>query len=133
MKRFVLGSTTMLLLLLILSCTTDQNRAIYRGRLYNSNDGTCSIAGEQLDFYIDGIFIATINSGESLSTELEEGLHTFRVKLTSTGEVLEPGYQMTIEGENWWYRYGCNDGSYPRSMSPIILHTQSIFSYGGYQ
>jgi len=80
---------------------------------YNSNDGTCSYTGEALDFYIDGAFIATINSGESLSIELAAGEHTFRLLLTKTQEVLEPSYKFEITGEGWWYWWCCYNGTHP--------------------
>ena len=84
----------------------------YWGKLYNACDGTCSYTGEALDFYIDGAFIATINSGENLSIELAAGEHTFRVLLTKTQEVLEPGYKFEIS-EGWWYWWGCYNGTHP--------------------
>ena len=84
----------------------------YWGKLYNACDGTCSYTGEALDFYIDGAFIATINSGENLSIELTAGEHIFRVLLTKTQEVLEPGDKFEIS-EGWWYWWGCYNGTHP--------------------
>jgi len=88
----------------------------YWVKLYNSNDGNCSIAGEALDFYIDGVFKATINSGENLSVKLTAGEHIFRVLLTKTQEVLESGYTIEIKSDYWWFSYGCDDGTYPKDI-----------------
>jgi len=118
-----------LLLLTLTQCTP----AIpsYWGKLYNSNDGNCSIAGEALDFYIDGVFNATINSGENLSIKLTMGEHTFRVLVTKTQEVLESGYKYEINHEEWWYAYGCNDGTYPKDIEYKGTEDDVISSYSG--
>jgi len=84
----------------------------YWGKLYNACDGICSYTGEALDFYIDGAFIATISSGENLSIELAAGEHIFKVLLTKTQEVLEPGDKYEIS-EGWWYWWGCYNGTHP--------------------
>jgi len=104
----------------------------YWGKLYNSNDGTCTVKGEALDFYIDGVFHATINSGENLSVKLTEGEHTFRVLLTKTQEVLESGYKFEINGDEWWFSYGCNDGTYPKDIEYKNTEIDVISSYSGY-
>ena len=101
------------------------------GRLYNSNDGTCSYTGEALDFYIDGAFIATINSGENLSIELTTGEHIFRVLLTKTQEVLEPGDKFEIS-EGWWYWWGCYDGTHPKNIEYKSTGYEVISNYSGY-
>lgn len=82
--------------------------------MYNSNDGNCTISGEQLDFYADGVFIGTVNAGSNRSVELEEGVHYFRVLLTSTQAVELASYEMTVAGDGWWFKYGCADGTYPQ-------------------
>jgi len=88
----------------------------YWGKLYNSTDGNCVSSGEALDFYIDGVFHATINSGKNLSVKLTEGEHTFKVLLTKTQEVLLSGYKHEIVQEDWWFSYGCDDGTYPKDI-----------------
>jgi hypothetical protein len=116
MKKYVIYILTLVFILGLTVCSTEDGETKYAGRLYNSNDGTCLIAGEALDFYIDGKFIATINSGENISHALTAGEHTFRVLLTSTQGVLEPGYRFEILDEGWWFKYGCEDGTFPQGI-----------------
>ena len=131
MKQLVIYLCSIVLLLGLTQCATDDGETYYRGRLYNSNDGSCTVTGEAMDFYIDGEFIATINSGENVSTSQTAGEHTFRVLLTSTQEVLEPGYIWEIAWEGWWYAYGCSDGTYPRSIGIKSTEHEGISSYSG--
>jgi len=131
MKKYIIFIFCLLLLLTLTQCTP----AIpsYWGKLYNSNDGNCTNAGEALDFYIDGVFNATINSGENLSIKLTAGEHTFKVLLTETQEVLESGYKFEIYDEGWWYRHGCYDGTYPKDIEyKGIEENDVISSYSGY-
>jgi len=89
MKKCIVFIFCLLSLLTLTQCTP----AIpsYWGILYNANDGNCTSSGEALDFYIDGVFHATVNSGENLPVKLTAGEHTFRVLLTKTQEVLQSG------------------------------------------
>lgn len=89
----------------------------YEGRLYNSNDGSCSIAGESIDFYIDGKFVTIVSAGDNHKYKLKKGEHTFGARLSRDDSVLDDGYVIDVKGDGWWYRYGCNDGTYPSSFT----------------
>jgi hypothetical protein len=131
MKKYVIYIFTLVFLLGLTVCSTEDGETTYAGRIFNSNDGTCSIAGESLDFYIDGKFIATIQSGGNISHDLPAGDHTFKVLLTSTKQVLESDYTYEIYGEGWWFKYGCDDGTFPQGEGYKIMGNQGISSYSG--
>ena len=112
MKKYIVCILILLLSLTLISCSAQQ--AKYWGIIYNSNDGTCSIADKYLDFYINGKYFASIKSGFNLMVQLKEGQHVFKVLLTETQEVLYDNFILDITNNGWWFRYGCNDGTYPR-------------------
>ncbi|MBN2738462.1 MAG: hypothetical protein JXR70_15890 [Spirochaetales bacterium] len=91
----------------------DSEAPEFTGRLYNANNGSCNIKGEDLDFYIDGHFVATVKSGDWVSVKLPGGSHLFKVARTKNKAVVEPGYLLEIDDELWYYWYGCDDGSHP--------------------
>ena len=113
-------SATAIMTLLILSLGISSCGLIpkkYDGRIYNSNDGSCEYAGESIDFYVDGDFVATVSAGSNYKHSLKKGEHVFEARLSSDDTVLDPGYTLDIKGDGWWYRYGCNDGTYPSSFT----------------
>ena len=111
-EKYIICILILLLSITLVSCSSSQVK--YWGMLYNSNDGTCSITGKSLDFYVDTKFRVTIEAGYSSMIKLAEGEHVFKVLLTETQEVLWDDYVMNITQNGWWFRYGCNDGTYPR-------------------
>ena len=105
-----------LILLQIPGCYIDDGggEPSYMGRIYNSNDGTCDIAGKSMDFYIDGKFFATIAPGKNTLHILKGGNHSMTIKLTETGETLYDSFIFAVDGEGWWVAYKCLDGTYPQ-------------------
>ena len=83
------------------------------GKIYNSNNGSCDIAGKSLDFYVDDVYVATIKSGKYVNFKLPAGQHYFTVTLANSDKILEDGYIMDVEDDGWWFWYGCEDGSHP--------------------
>lgn len=85
----------------------------YAGKIYNSNNGTCKISGIAMDFYVNDVFIATIQPGYYTNFKLPAGEYYFTVTKANSDVVLEDGYILHVEGDGWWFWYGCNDGSHP--------------------
>ncbi len=90
----------------------DDDRPLLLGTLYNSNDGTCSTSGEDLDFYFNGVFAATVGSGESSEVFQIKATYVVEVRLTRTDEVVTT-YESVLDGAGWWAWAGCADGSHP--------------------
>ena len=86
---------------------------MYTGKIYNSNDGSCDFSGKAMDFYVDDIFIAAINSGQYINFKLPAGQHYFTVTRKNSGSPLDEGYIINVDGDGWWFWYGCTDGSHP--------------------
>ena len=86
---------------------------MYTGKIYNSNDGSCDFSGKAMDFYVDDIFIAAINSGQYINFKLPAGQHYFIVTRKNSGSPLDEGYIINVDGDGWWFWYGCTDGSHP--------------------
>jgi hypothetical protein len=84
----------------------------YTGTIYNALNGTCTLAGRSLDYYFNGTFIATLASGSNTTKTLQEGAYTITVYTTSD-HVYRTTYNMNIVGNNWWFWYGCADGTHP--------------------
>ena len=121
------------MILIITSCAPPiPSEPEYWGKLYNACDGYCTCSGCTLDFYIDNIFIATIKPGKNYSTAVTAGWHIFKVIVTNTQEVLEPGWGMETIGDGWWMFYGCIDGTYPKDIGYKSTGDDVISSYSGY-
>ncbi len=90
----------------------DDDTPLLLGTLYNSNDGSCSTSGEDLDFYFNGILAATVESGESSEVFQAKGTYVVEVRLTRTDSPITD-YELLLDGAGWWAWAGCSDGSHP--------------------
>ena len=134
MKKYIIFIFCLLMLLTLVSCTTPEapTEKTYWGYLWNACDGTCICAGEALNFYIDNIFIETINAGKKHKTYLTAGEHIVTVIVTSNQEVVQSGYELIVEGDGWHYAIGCSDGTWPEGATPEPIKDGLISSYSGY-
>lgn len=132
MKRYITFILCLLLILIITSCAPPiPSEPEYWGKLYNACDGTCDCSGWTLDFYIDNVFIAVIEAGENYSTQLTAGWHTFSVYYNGEG-LNAPGYDIEVIGTEWWYAYGCEDGTVRKDIGYKSTGDDVISSYSGY-
>ncbi len=90
----------------------DDDTPLLLGTLYNSNDGVCTTTGEDLDFYFNGIFAATVASGESSEVFQVKSTYLVEVRLTRTDSVVT-SYDLVLNGAGWYAWAGCADGSHP--------------------
>ena len=132
MKRYMTFILCLLLILIITSCTPPvPSEPVYWGKLYNAADGTCEESGWTLDFYIDNVFIATIKAGENYSTAVIAGWHKILVYHNQEC-VNEPGFDIEITVDGWWYSIGCEDGTYPKDIEYKSTGDDVISGYSGY-
>jgi len=132
MKRYITFILCLLLILIMTSCTPPiPSGPVYWGKLYNACDGNCVCSGWTLKFYIDNVYTATIKPGQNYSTTVTAGWHTFLVYYNQEA-VNASVYSIEITGDGWWYRYGCNDGTYPKDIEYKSTENDVISSYSGY-
>ncbi|MBN2531909.1 MAG: hypothetical protein JXB88_03400 [Spirochaetales bacterium] len=92
---------------------TDYELYMYSGKIYNSNNGNCQLSGMPLNFYVNNVFIATINPGCYINYGLPAGEYYFTVTKTDSTVPLSEGYIIHVTTDGWWFWYGCKDGSHP--------------------
>ena len=112
MKKYILFLLMLLVSVMLISCAPSVQT--YKVTLYNSNDGSCTMFGESLDFYVDDEKVATIAAGENEIIKLTEGQYTFNAKIEGTTQYLFDGFTMNIT-EDSLYWAGCTDGTHPDS------------------
>ena len=100
----------LLVSVMLISCAPSVQT--YKVTLYNSNDGSCTMFGESLDFYVNNEKVATIAAGENEIIKLTEGHYTFNVKIEGTTQYLFDDITINVT-KNTWYWAGCTDGTYP--------------------
>jgi hypothetical protein len=83
----------------------------YVGRVYNAADGSCEVAGQSFDFYIDGHLLGHLRAGTHTEARLEGGTHVAEV-VDGRGTTVAT-HTFTVAGDGWYYWYGCADGTHP--------------------
>lgn len=114
MKKTVFIIIITLLLFVMSSCGSDDSSdSGFKGKIYNSNDGTCAWAQETIDVFIDDNKVGTLEPGENMDYSLEKGTYVVTKYYTGTDEMTGDPITTTISGDGWYVWCGCSDGTHP--------------------